>query len=511
MAGIVTSNKTRKLVGNRLKEIDVPTTTLNTALYYADLTAQGASFTAARVNADLNAYPVTVKNNASLALTPSANKTGVVYAMNGDSKTLEEFEFQRGSSGTYFDASGVMQLAAPNVPRINYENGVSKGLLIEPASSNLVPFSGMGNYGTFQAIFSADRARCSVVTEVGKSAIKVTPDITFRLSSINIQASRVYTYSFWIKAVSSFTMLIRNYDTVSHTPNTIAITTDWQRVVKTFISNPNTAFDILHMSNNSGGNHPEMFIADIQLEEGPVATSYIPTTTAIATRLADKVLSKRPTAVFNKNSMNVKTSEWPLTWMGNGVDNRNIVGRNLLKNSNSANLFISFLSSIVVNQGKVSVAEWGANNANRITITGGSDIIKSILSLGTPRLGERVSLSFWIKNNHPTNNLILTSNQGGKTASISPGQQTKIEWNNIEGNGIGGVHIQLRVSDSSQEVDATYWRVKYEMNQITTPWSPAPEDYLKVDVNGNIEISHTEPIHLQQFSLISRELSQEEV
>src|SRR5690606_41786185 len=53
MAGIVTSNKTRKLVGNRLKEIDVPTTTLNTALFYADLTAQGAAFTAARVNADL--------------------------------------------------------------------------------------------------------------------------------------------------------------------------------------------------------------------------------------------------------------------------------------------------------------------------------------------------------------------------------------------------------------------------------------------------------------------------
>src|SRR5690606_11226189 len=142
MAGIVTSNKTRKLVGNRLKEIDVPTTTLNTALFYADLTAQGAAFTAARVNAELNAYPTVVKNNASLALTPSANKAGVVYALNGDSKTLEEFEFQRGSSGTYFDASGVMQLAAPNVPRINFEGGASKGLLIEPSGSNLKLNSG---------------------------------------------------------------------------------------------------------------------------------------------------------------------------------------------------------------------------------------------------------------------------------------------------------------------------------------------------------------------------------
>src|SRR5690606_14684835 len=155
MAGIVTSNKTRKLVGNRLKEIDVPTTTLNTALFYADLTAQGAAFTTARVNAELNAYPTVVKNNASLSLTPSANKAGVVYAMNGDSKTLEEFEFQRGSSGTYFDASGVMQLAAANVPRINYESGVSKGLMIEPASSNLYTDSGCENgLGSFSQVSS---------------------------------------------------------------------------------------------------------------------------------------------------------------------------------------------------------------------------------------------------------------------------------------------------------------------------------------------------------------------
>jgi hypothetical protein len=511
MAGIVTSNKTRKLVGNRLKEIDVPTTTLNTALYYADLTAQGAAFTAAHVNAELNAYPTVAKNNASLALTPSANKAGVVYAMNGDSKTLEEFEFQRGSGATYFDASGVMQLAAANVPRINYENGVSKGLLIEPASSNLVLYSGMGNYGAFQALFSGDRARCSLVTEVGKSAIKVTPDISFRLSSINIQASKVYTYSFWIKAVSSFPMLIRNYDTASYTPNIIAITTDWQRVVKTFISNPNTAFDILHMSNNSGGNHPEMFIADIQLEEGPVATSYIPTTTAIATRLADKVLSKRPTAVFNKNSMNVKTAEWPATWMGNGVDNRNIVGRNFLKNSNSSNLFPSSFGSVITNVGRVAVSEWNTTNASRVLITGGANVIKSALNLYLPKNGERVSASGWFRNNHSSNSMIVSSNQGSKNIVIAPGQQFKLDFGNIEGNGVGLVQFQLRTYDAAHDIDFSYWNLKCEKGAFITAWQPATEDYIKVDENGNIEISYTEPIHLQQFSLISRELSQEEV
>src|SRR5690606_19159017 len=119
MAGIVVSNKVRRLVGNRLKEIDVPTATLDTALYYADLTSKGALFSQSRVNVELNDYPVTVKNNASFVLTPSARELGVVYAMNGDTKTLEEFEFQRGSSATFYDASGVMKLIDANAPRIN--------------------------------------------------------------------------------------------------------------------------------------------------------------------------------------------------------------------------------------------------------------------------------------------------------------------------------------------------------------------------------------------------------
>src|SRR5690606_35519067 len=148
-----------------------------------------------RVNTELNAYPVTVKNNPSLALTPSANEVGVVYALNGDTNTLEEFEFQRGSSASYFDASGVMQLAAPNVSRINFENGVPKGLLIEPSSSNLLPFSGMGSYGSFQVIYGIERPFCSVVIEDGKSCIKYATGKNFlRLESTSVSFGKTYTY-----------------------------------------------------------------------------------------------------------------------------------------------------------------------------------------------------------------------------------------------------------------------------------------------------------------------------
>lgn len=512
MAGIVTSNKTRKLVGNRLKEIDVPTTTLNTALYYADLTAQGAGYTTARVNAELNAYPVTVKNNASLALTPSANKAGVVYAMNGDSKTLEEFEFQRGSSGTYFDASGVMQLAAPNVPRINFESGVSKGLLIEPASSNLVPFSGMGNYGAFQAIYAADIPRCSVVVEANKSCIRISNlSSTFRFAQRSIVANKVYTYSFWIKGSSNFNLRLANYSGGNPYSTTYHdISTNWQRITKTFISASDATHDIIHM-NLFSGTVAEFYIADIQLEEGPVATSYIPTTNAVVTRLADKVLSKRPTVVFPKNSLNVKTAEYTSSWLGNGVDKLSISGKNLLLRSNSSNLFPSSFGSVITNVGRVVVSEWDTTNASRVLITGGANVIKSALNLYLPKNGERISASGWFRNNHSSNSMIVSSNQGSKNIVIAPGQQFKVDFGNIEGNGVGLVQFQLRTYDAAHDIDFSYWNLKCEKGAFITAWQPATEDYIKVDENGNIEISYTEPIHIQQFSLISRELSQEEV
>ncbi|WP_160067581.1 phage head spike fiber domain-containing protein [Sphingobacterium bovisgrunnientis] len=513
MAGIVTSNKTRKLVGNRLKEIDVPTTTLNTALYYADLTAQGASYTDSHVNAELNAYPTVVKNNASLALTPSANKAGVVYAMNGDSKTLEEFEFQRGSSGTYFDASGVMQLAAANVPRINFDAGISKGLLIEPASSNLVLWSGMGNYGTFGAFLFEDRVRCSNVTESGLSCVKINgTSPSLRLASIVLSPNKMYTYSFWIKAATAFTLQLRNFASASSYNNTThPITTNWQRITKSFTVPAGSNNDILHFYKTIvSENLPDLFIADIQLEEGPVATSYIPTTTAIATRLADKVLSKRPTAVFNKNSINVKTAEWPATWMGNGMDKLSISGKNLLKNSNSSTLFTGFAGSSVTRYSNIEVPEWGAKDASRIVTSGGTDVIRLVQSLTIPALNTKSSLSGWFRNNGASN-IAIHSNLGASSTTLAPGEAKKIEFLDISGNGSTSLQFQARVTNVADVLDLIWWRLKFENKSTITAWQPAPEDYVKVDVNGNIEISYTEPIHLQQFSLISRELKQEEV
>jgi hypothetical protein len=51
--------------------------------------------------------------------------------------------FTRASTGTYLDSDGLLKTATTNTPRIEYDiNGNRKGLLIEEARTNLLPYSG---------------------------------------------------------------------------------------------------------------------------------------------------------------------------------------------------------------------------------------------------------------------------------------------------------------------------------------------------------------------------------
>src|SRR5690242_11169461 len=56
--------------------------------------------------------------------------------------------FTRTTTATYFDSGGVMQTAAINTARFNYVGGVAC-LLIEPAATNLIPYSNAFSSGSW--------------------------------------------------------------------------------------------------------------------------------------------------------------------------------------------------------------------------------------------------------------------------------------------------------------------------------------------------------------------------
>lgn len=339
MAGIVTETKRRLLIGKEIKEVQVPTGTLDTSLYLSDLASVGATFNSSRIASELGALPAVVKQNASLALIADTYKTGAVYAINGDTKSLEELNFERGSSATYEDASGNIVLASANVPRINYRNGVLQGWLVEPASTNLFLDSGVANG------LASLEAKSNVGVSAGPSgfnlgpllvnSVTVTRDSSvstyaYRRPNVALVEGKLYTLSFFCRlsdgsAPTNNDMRITfggsigssSFNTVHYGDGVYrcSVSGYWSNTGGTALN-----FGVAKFNSNTD---KEIVVSGFQLEEGSVATSYIPTTTATATRLADKISTKRPTVVFAKNSLYGKLSDGAGVWFGDGVPSPN--------------------------------------------------------------------------------------------------------------------------------------------------------------------------------------------
>lgn len=132
-----------------LPKIPVLTTPLRGLLCFWALAAMvlGSLFPVASAHAQ---FPVLInradwwRNGSTLDLDFAKNR----YWLNGTSyTTIASFisgagaTFTRNSSATYFDSSGVLQTAAANTPRLDYEasgTGVPLGVLIEEARTNAI-------------------------------------------------------------------------------------------------------------------------------------------------------------------------------------------------------------------------------------------------------------------------------------------------------------------------------------------------------------------------------------
>ena len=236
----------------------------------------------------LNLYqnlPINVQTGAKVVLLPIAAKEGVVYGMDNITGDLVPFNFSRASSATLFDKDKNMELAGNNIPRIDYGNYTDDvKLLVEKESTNLIPYSGNGNYvasGVIRCIYEGDRSTSSIVPDTKMNQAIYYKGNYPRLNQISgLSPTSQYQWSFYLKGDSSYNLSLTDYPP-AETPNPIiSITTDWKRYSKTMPLGRTSS--ILHMYSNSKG----LFAANIQLETQEV-TSYIPTTTTTATRAAD--------------------------------------------------------------------------------------------------------------------------------------------------------------------------------------------------------------------------------
>ncbi|MGV6947025.1 phage head spike fiber domain-containing protein [Sphingobacterium kyonggiense] len=531
MAGITVQTKKRILVDKKIKEVNIPTETLDTAQYFQDLTSSGATFSNSRINGEMNALPQAVRDNASFALIADARKTGAIYAFNGDTKSTDELEFQRGSSATYEDVSGKIQIAAANEPRLNFRQGTFHGYLIEPSSSNLLTDSGIvEGLGSFTTKSAAGLEAIDTDFNIGallSKGARITRQtgISYAYKSKSLVADRLYTISMFVKlsdgsqpTSNDFSFIVQG-SVVNMAGSAVNYGNGIFRVhaVHLGISGGNS----IGVAKYPAQSDKALVFTGFQLEEGPVPTTYIPTTISEVTRLAERIITKRPILLFPKNSIFVKTLEFPGVWLGNGLSKLSIVDRNYqlgsidvskdLRSNNFTNQPIAigtdsigaWVTGQVAATGKFIVSTYLAPNFASLLGTTISSEIGDIV-------GKQLKFSVDVMCPQP----IIIQLSGSASKTLVPNEWTRLSVTKTISN-LNDFRPSLITNDTDNlatPVGTKVYLKNYKIELVGSgTWQPAPEDYFKAQPDGSFEISSAYPIHLKQLAVISRAMNQEEL
>ena len=207
----------------------------------------------------------------------------------------KEFDFDRGSIATYVAKDGLIKSAASDVPRIDFSDSTKGALLLEPQSTNLLPYSEDFSHNTWTDI-DVSLESGYLAPDGTNNAYKVTSTST----SSHLYAAGDYAqirhksiYARTLSGTGTISLCNRNSD-----PNSLfTITEQWQR------------FDISHSDTNlfyavdfraAAATLSEVIIWGGQLEQGSYATSYIPSLSGSATtRSADACNNSGSAQDFN--------------------------------------------------------------------------------------------------------------------------------------------------------------------------------------------------------------------
>jgi hypothetical protein len=256
----------------------------------------------------------------SLALIPAAYKSGKVYSVlpfGGEG----DFTFTRASSATRVNQSGLIELVATGVPRLDYTGGGCPSFLFEPQSTNLITYSEDFSNADWTKTGSSITSNVIISPDGDLNGDKLSEDsnnTTHFLKSglISSSASTYYTTSFFVKYNGRHLQILGstgsegggyvNFDLINGevgssdqiTGSIESIGNGWYICSATNITTSSATeirlIPFLCTSKTSsrgesyaGDGISGIYLYGAQIEEQSYATSYIPTAGVTATRIAD--------------------------------------------------------------------------------------------------------------------------------------------------------------------------------------------------------------------------------
>lgn len=214
----------------------------------------------------------------------------------------DELTFARASTGTYFDADGVLQSAAAGVSRQDHDpvTLAPLGTLLEPVGTNSLRYSGdISNavWGKFGApTVTANAAVAPDGTMTAASAL-LSPTSGF-YQSVSAGGGQSWIGSIWLRAdTPGIYRMTATGSAAGPRTQSIAVTTTWQRFPLGVTLAAGSDHFGLQIDGTGGGGL--VYAWGGQSELGTVASSYIPTTGAPATRAADTLSLALPYEGFS--------------------------------------------------------------------------------------------------------------------------------------------------------------------------------------------------------------------
>lgn len=262
-----------------------------------------------------------ILQQASLLLIPSGYKGGKLYSeipTNGNG----DLTWTRGSTAIRTNSSGLLESMATGVPRLSYMYGSCPSVLFEPQRTNVVLYSS----DLSQSVWSKTNYTLSSATAIqGLTATRITKNATNN-GAWNGTGARdvINTVGTFASGTKAFSVLLRKGNTAKVgllingilVGASVAVSCEFDFSTETFtnVSSGLTAtfekptadvYRLILVVNDTGtGTSKQLWIAPIdssnntvtdgyvdvayfQWELGAYPTTYIPTTSATATRVAD--------------------------------------------------------------------------------------------------------------------------------------------------------------------------------------------------------------------------------